>query len=87
MNVSVRHDLERQRFFAIVEGQESYLDYGIVDDDTLEYRRTYSAPELRGRGIAAEVVRVALDWANAEGKKVIPSCRFVRDRMDRGTPR
>jgi predicted GNAT family acetyltransferase len=81
--IEVRHDPERQRFSAFVDDQESYLDYGIVDENTVEYRRTYTPPELRGRGIASEVVKVALEWADARGKRVVPSCWFVQVHLDR----
>jgi hypothetical protein len=81
--IDVRHDPERRRFWAVVEGRESYLDYAVLDDDTLEYRRTYTPQELRGRGIATEIVRFALDWASARGKRVIPSCSFVQAHLDR----
>jgi len=83
VKIEVRHDIERQRFSALVDGRECYLDYGVVDASTVEYRRTYTPPELRGRGIATEVVRVALAWAESEGKTVIPSCWFVQVHLDR----
>ncbi len=82
IDVDVQHDIERQRFFALVDGQESYLDYHVVDDDTVEYRRTYTPADLRGRGIGGEIVRVALEWAGTAGKRVIPSCSFVRVHID-----
>ncbi len=87
MKVDIRHDTERQRFSALVDGRESYLDYGVVDDETLEYRRTYTPPDLRGRGIGRETVRTALEWASVEGKRVIPSCSFVQAHIDRETAR
>ena len=83
MEYEVHHDKERQRFSAIVDGRECYLDYGVVDERTVEYRRTYTPPELRGKGIAGEVVRVALAWAEQEDLKVIPSCWFVQVVLDR----
>ena len=37
-----------------------------------------SAPELGGRGYGTQVVRAALDEAVAEGRRIVPSCPFVR---------
>ena len=34
-------------------------------------------PALEGRGIAAAVVRAALDWARSEGLRVQPLCSYV----------
>lgn len=38
---------------------------------------------LEGRGIAAALVRTALDWARAEGLKVRPLCSYVASYMRR----
>jgi predicted GNAT family acetyltransferase len=81
--IDVRHDPERRRFSAVVDGRESYLDYAVVDADTVDFAHTYSPTELRGRGIATEIVRFALEWADARGKRVIPSCSFVQAYLDR----
>ena len=50
---------------------------------TVNFAHTYVPPELRGRGIADEVVRYALEDAERRGLKVIPSCWFVRVYVDR----
>jgi predicted GNAT family acetyltransferase len=34
-------------------------------------------PALEGRGIAAALVKAALDWARAEGLRVRPLCSYV----------
>jgi predicted GNAT family acetyltransferase len=34
-------------------------------------------PELRGRGIASELARRALDYARREGLRVVVQCPFV----------
>jgi predicted GNAT family acetyltransferase len=38
---------------------------------------------LEGRGIAAQIVRQALDYARANGLKVAPQCGYVRAYMRR----
>jgi predicted GNAT family acetyltransferase len=78
-DLAVRHDEARHRFVALVEGQEAFLDYAVVDDKTVDLLHTFTPHELRGRGIAAAVVAAALAWARAEGKTVIPSCWYVSD--------
>ena len=57
---------------------DAHLEYRVVDESTLDFHSTFVDPALRGRGLAAEVVRAALDDARARGKRVIPSCSYVR---------
>lgn len=40
-------------------------------------------PRLEGRGIAAALVKAALDWARAEGLRVRPLCSYVAAYMRR----
>lgn len=78
----VHHDREAHRFYVEIEGKTSYLDYTQKDPSTVDYRSTFTPPELRGRGLAGQVVQHALDWARHHEIRVIPSCPFVRDFVD-----
>jgi uncharacterized protein len=40
-------------------------------------------PALTGRGIAAQLVRAALEYARVSGLKVQPACSYVRTYMRR----
>jgi len=75
--VDIRHERERRRFVAEVEGAESVLDYAVRDGGVLDYRRTFTPPPLRGQGIAREVVLFGLDYARDNGIKIIPTCPYV----------
>lgn len=83
MDLEVKHDEPGRKYFAVVDGRESVCDYGPAGDRTLVFSHTYVPPELRGRGIAEELVRQALDDVRQRGYKVIPSCWFVRVYIDR----
>jgi predicted GNAT family acetyltransferase len=76
--VTVHHDRQAHRFRLLSEAGEARLDYRVVDAHTLELFSTYVEPGRRGRGLAARLVRAALDHARAEGKRVIPACSYVR---------
>jgi len=76
--MSVHHDPAAHSFQLPSERGEARLTYRVVDADTLDFSSTYVEPGRRGRGLAAEVVRAALDHARREGKRVIPSCSYVR---------
>jgi len=83
MDLEVKHDEPGRKYFAVVDGRESVCDYGPAGDKTLVFSHTYVPPELRGRGIAEELVRQALEDVRQRGYKVIPSCWFVRVYIDR----
>jgi uncharacterized protein len=87
MSIDVRHDRDGHRFVADVDGYEAYLAYGMVGDDRVDFRSTFSPPELRGRGVAGEIVAKALEWARAEGLTVIPSCSYVAKYLERENSR
>jgi predicted GNAT family acetyltransferase len=83
MELEVQHDEQRKTYYAVVDGHESVCEYGEAGDRTLNFWHTFVPPALRGRGIADELVRQALEDVLARGYKVIPSCWFVRVYIDR----
>ncbi len=72
----VRHEVAARRFEALVEGQVSMVEY-LEDGATVIFTHTFVPPELRGRGVAEEMVRVALTWAKDAGRRVVPACSYV----------
>lgn len=83
MTSEIEHDEARQRFTLDREGQASYLSYRRLDSGTVDFVSTYTPPALRGRGLAARIVEHALGWAEAEGLKVVPTCWFVAEYVER----
>ena len=76
MNVAVTHNETRQRFEATVDGQLCVCDYQLRGN-VMWMTHTGVPPAVGGRGIAAELVRVALAWADAQDYRVQPSCSYV----------
>ena len=74
--ITVRHNLAESRFEVVVDGFLSVADYELAVG-TMVMTHTFVPPELRGRGIAEKLVRAALDWARAEGLRVVPACSYV----------
>ncbi len=68
---------EENRFVIYTEGKEVYVEFEIKDDK-MDLDHTYTHPDLRGRGLAAQVVRAALEFAKENNLKVIPTCSYVR---------
>lgn len=83
MTLKIHHDEARRRFAAEVERGEAVLDYELVDDDTLDLRRTFVSDELRGEGVAGQIVQHALDWARQNDKKIVATCPYVARYLER----
>ena len=82
MTVVVTHNAARQRFEATVDGQLCVADYQLRGN-VMWMTHTGVPPAVGGRGIAAELVRVALAWADEKGYAVEPSCSYVEVYMRR----
>ena len=82
MTITVSHDAARQRFEASIDGQLCVADYQLRGG-LMWMTHTGVPPSVGGRGIAAELVRVALAWAEEQGYKVEPSCSYVEVYMRR----
>lgn len=77
MNYEVKHDKENQQFVTTVEGKDAYLRYSMKDENTIDFRSTYVPNELRGNGLAAEVVKEGFRFAEENNLKVIPTCPYI----------
>jgi hypothetical protein len=78
----VVHNAAASRFEARIEGLLCRADYRF-DGAVMRIFHTEVPPALEGRGIAAALVRAALDHAAANGLKVAPQCSYVRAYMRR----
>jgi len=75
-DIEVRHEPDRRRFVAVVEGQEAYVAYA-QNGTTLDFNHTFVPTELRGRGLAERVVRAGFEYAKQHGMTVVPSCPYI----------
>lgn len=73
---AIVHDPVRRRFSLVVEGHEGVVDY-LLDGDTMTITHTIVPAPIGGRGIAAALVRAALDHARAQGWRVVPRCAYA----------
>jgi predicted GNAT family acetyltransferase len=78
----VRHNEAASRFEADVDGRLAVAAYR-RDGEVLLLTHTEVPPAAQGRGIAAALVKSALDWARAEGLRVRPLCSYVAVYMRR----
>ncbi len=82
MDFEIKHDAEQNRFVSYVEGYEAVVEY-TLKDNVIELYRTFTPPELRGKGVAGKLVKFALEHAKENTLKVIPTCSYVKGYIER----
>jgi uncharacterized protein len=76
MPYPVQHDPANRQLSAAVEGRRSLLDYRLQGNVMLIVH-TEVPPPLRNRGIAADLMRAALELARENGWRVRPACSYA----------
>jgi predicted GNAT family acetyltransferase len=79
---AVIQNASASRFEMRVQGQLCVAQYRLIDG-VMWLTHTEVPSSQRGRGLAAQVLRAALDHAREHGLKVRPACSYVRSYMRR----
>jgi uncharacterized protein len=79
---SVRDNKSQRRFELDVEGTVAFANYRLAPG-TVIITHTETPPALRGRGVASELVKGALELIRADGLKVVAGCGFVVDYLQK----
>ena len=77
METEVIHEKDNERFIIYYEGKESFIEYRLSENE-IDLYHTYTDPDLRGKGLAALVVRAAFKFAKENNLKVVPTCSYVQ---------
>lgn len=73
---TIEHNVTGKCFELKLEGHRCVLDY-TLNNQVMTVTHTGVPSELGGRGLAAEITKFALDYAQAQGWKVVPQCSYV----------
>jgi len=76
--MTVRDNAALSRFELDLEGGLAFASYRRLPG-TVIITHTETPRRLRGRGIASELVKGALELIRADGSKVVAGCGFVAD--------
>jgi uncharacterized protein len=79
---TARDNKAKSRFELDVEGAIAFANYRLAPS-TVIITHTETPLALRGRGIASELVKGALELIRADGLKVIAGCGFVVDYLQK----
>ncbi len=74
---------DQRLYVATVDGHQATVAWVPAGEGVVDFVSTYVPHVLRGRHVGTALVRWALEQARAEGLRVIPSCWFVAQVMDR----
>jgi uncharacterized protein len=82
MTVELAHDPDQSRYVLRVDDElVGVADY-VVRDGRVVFPHTEILSAHRGRGLAAQLVRYALDDVRRSGRPVVATCWYVADFID-----
>jgi len=74
---TAEHQPERQRFVVQSGDDEAVLEYRLLQNDGIDFTRTFVPEALRGQGVAEKLVRTGLGWAREQGYEIQAGCWYV----------
>ncbi len=81
--MEITHDTAHRKFSVPVEGGEGVLLYRRGPQNSYDLYSTVVPPEARGKNVADQLVRKALQAAKDENVKVIPTCPYIAKWFER----
>jgi predicted GNAT family acetyltransferase len=79
---AVRDNPDRHRFELDADGHVAFSNYTHAGN-VITIQHTEVPKELGGRGIGSALARGVLEFARAQGLKVVPRCPFVKSYIDK----
>ncbi|MEP6633666.1 MAG: GNAT family N-acetyltransferase [Luteimonas sp.] len=72
----ITHDTAAHQFATTIDGKQAVLDYR-QDGNLMVITHTGVPPAIGGRGIAAQLVKAAVEYARSQQWKVRPDCEYA----------
>jgi uncharacterized protein len=82
-DVDIQHRESSNRFTARTPSGLAYISYAEPDERTIDLEHTIVPEADRGQGVGGRLVRTAIRYARERGKRVIPTCPFVKAWLER----
>lgn len=76
MNLNIRHQHDKHRFAVTVEGHDAFVSY-LLSGNSLIIEHTFVPKPIKGRGIAAELVKAAYDYAHENDLVCQATCSYA----------
>jgi hypothetical protein len=84
MTTELAHEADASRYTLRVDGAVfASVDYSI-NGDSIAFTHTYTRPDQRGKGYAADIVAFAVDDVESTStRRIVPTCWYVGQWFDR----
>jgi predicted GNAT family acetyltransferase len=82
MAITIEHDIEEELFYFEEDEQQGELKY-YLKDGVMDMVHTGVPYEMQGNGYGTELIEAALKYATEKGYKIIPSCPFVEEYIEK----
>ncbi|MEO8365570.1 MAG: GNAT family N-acetyltransferase [Pseudoxanthomonas sp.] len=82
MSMQISHDPASGRFRTQLDQHEAELVYRL-QDGRIVIDHTGVPEAIGGRGVAGALVKAALEYARAEGLRVVPACSYSASYIQR----
>lgn len=80
MNTKFVHETDSNRYVMNVDGVLVAVAEYRSNDDSISFTHTYTQPDHRGKGYAAELVKFAMDDVEVNSsQRVLPLCWYVKE--------
>lgn len=76
-NLKVTNNESKHQYEMSLDGKIALIQYQKKGEDTLNLTHTEVPPEFEGKGIGNQLVKQTLEQIKADGKKIVPTCRFI----------
>jgi predicted GNAT family acetyltransferase len=77
MSLDVKNDEKAGKFYATVEGQEAKIEYE-KSGEVYNLLHTFVPEELRGHGVAEQLVTGTLEQIQRQGARFLPTCPYIQ---------
>lgn len=84
MENNIINNEEKKRFELHLDGHIAFVDYKLFDGG-IAYIHTEVPPELGGKGIASQLAKYVLDYAQTNNLKVKPYCPYINAYINKHT--
>jgi predicted GNAT family acetyltransferase len=82
MAFDIRNNEEASRFESTLGGEVGYAAYELQEGQ-ITFTHTIVPDPIEHRGLGSALVKHGLDYARAQGLKVVPQCSFVKSYIDK----
>jgi predicted GNAT family acetyltransferase len=77
MSLEVKNDEEARKFYVTVDGHEAVIEYA-KSGDVYNLQHTFVPEQLRGHGVADQLVHGTLEEIRRQGARFIPTCPYIQ---------